>query len=133
MAAPAAAAAAADREIEITFYYQPDDTGRNTLNKSIEIDGDELTIEESRNDGANRYIERDATADEIALVETFVRQRIEAFEFKTTDRLDAPKVEIKFEFDGETRSIEVEEQYAAGEVPKTYIDLQKRFFEDLFR
>lgn len=125
-------ALAEDLEFEITFYFQPDDTGNNTLNKSIEIDGDELTIEESHNDRPNRYEEREATEDEIAYVRSLVEERITGFEFAEGEDVDAPKVEIEFEFESGNRSIEVEEVYAAGSVPDEYMALQKRFFEDQF-
>ena len=133
VAVSAAAAQASDYEIEVKFYLQPDDTGQNTLNKSVEIDGDELTIEESRAEGNNRYIERTATADEIKFLEAFVRERINKFELAPTERLDAPKVEVAVEFDGNTRVIEIEEEYAVGQVPKHYLLLQERFFNDTFK
>ena len=133
LAAVAAPASAQDREVEISFYFQPDSSGENTLNTSVEIDGDEITIEESRNDGANRYVERDATADEIALIEEFVRARIAAIDLTEAERPDQPRVEIQFEFDAGARTIEVEEIYPAGAVPEDYIALQERFFEGVFR
>ncbi len=125
-------AIAAEPEYEIAFYYQPDSTGKNTLNKSIQLEDGELQIEESRNDGNNRFVERDATAEEADRIKTFVMQRIRDFEFVATDDLDAPKVEIRIEVNGNTREIEVEEIYAAGSVPALYLDIQKEFFNSAF-
>ncbi|MEL6362948.1 MAG: hypothetical protein AAFR21_17900 [Pseudomonadota bacterium] len=125
-------ALADDLEFEITFYLQPDSTGQNTLNKSIQIEGDEVTIEESRNEGRNRYVERKATSAEIALVEKLVRARIAGFDVAGAERPDAPRVEVEFEVDGGATTLEIEEIYPAGSVPDAYVDLQKVFFEDVF-
>ncbi len=120
-----------DFEIEISFYLQPDRTGQNTENKSVALDGSELTIEES-GEPHNRYVERDATAEEAALLIELVRTRLAAVKFVGAERPEPPYVEVQFEFDGETRTAEVEEIYPLGAVPTAYVALQRRFFDAAF-
>ena len=121
-----------DAEISIELYLQPDDTGENTLNKSVELEIDELTIEESRPEGENRYVERAPTAEETRRLMQLVYERTRGFELTADEGVDAPKVEVQIEFDGGSRSFEVEEEYPVGEVPQIYLDLQAMFFEDSF-
>lgn len=124
-------AAAQDVELEISFYLQPDGSGQNTRNKSIELDDGEVTIEESGED-SNRYVERAATPEEIALITGLIKARFAAMDFTGAPRLDPPYIEVQFEFDGNIRKVEVEEVYPLGALPPAYLALQRRFFEDVF-
>jgi hypothetical protein len=126
-------ALAGGEEYKIEFYLQPDSGGRGTLNKTVELDDRELTIEESRHDGNNRYLERDATDAEVRMIRRLVRERITQFEMEAGEEVDKPRVRIKFEFEGEDRGIEVEEHYPAGKVPAAYVTLQEFFFDSAFR
>lgn len=129
----AGAGNAQNAEFEIRFYLQPDSTGDNTLNKSVEIDDDlELTIEESRNEGRNRYIERDATPDEISAIETLIRERLAAYSTQVQERPDYPRIEVGLEIDSGAVTLEIEEHYPLGALPAAYLALQDRFFEDRF-
>lgn len=120
-----------DYELEITFYLQPDATGQNTQNKSIQLEDGALTIEESGIE-RNRYIEREATEAEIALITDLIRDRFAAVEFRGAERVRPPYIEVQFEFDGNTLSVEVEEVYTTGNLPSAYLALQRIFFEEPF-
>ena len=124
---------AAEGEFELKLYLQPDDTGQNTLNKSVRLRDGKLKIEESRNDGPNRLVRREATDTEIKLLTSFISQRLKSFDLVATEDQDMPRVEIQFEFDGNSKTIELEEYYAIGGVPAAYVDFQKAFFEDAFK
>mgnify|MGYP001827089892 CR=1 FL=1 len=61
-----------------------------------------------------------------------MRERVSAFDFSVAERVNAPRVEIQFEFDGDHQSLEVEDFYPAGAVPEDLVNFQKMFFEDIF-
>ncbi len=126
-------ALAAESEFEMTLYLQPDDTGQNTQNKSVKLRGDQIRIEESQENVPNRVVKRTATAEEMELLRTLISERIKAIELTAAERLDMPRVEIQFEFDGNTRAIEIEEYYPIGGVPEVYIAVQELFFDDPFK
>ena len=123
---------AAEGEFELKLYLQPDNTGQNTLNKSVRLRDGKLKIEESRNDGPNRLVRREATEAEIKILTSFISERLKSFELTATDDQDMPRVEVQFEFDGNSKTIELEEYYAIGGVPAAYVDFQKIFFEEVF-
>ena len=132
---PALAPAAADDlhgvELNVTFYLQPDSTGNNTQNKSIEYRRGRIEIEESGED-RNRLEKFDADTDDVEALLGLIKGRIEGFEFAAAEDFDPPYVEVQFEFDGDARTIEMEEVYPAGKVPAELLDLQKKYFESVF-
>lgn len=124
-------AAAGDYEITLELRFQPDDTGARTENKEVQFDGDGITIEEN-GPGLRVYEERPATAEDGRLLEAFLRERFAAVEFAGGERVRRPSVEVKIEFDGETREVEITETYPAGDVPAAVVALQRRFFSAAF-
>ncbi len=121
------------QEYEVTLYLQPDRTGNNTLNKSVELDLEdgEITIEES-GETANRYEDRDVTEGEAAAVIAFVETGIAGLDLSLGEQPDYPRVEVQVEIDTGTTIIEIESHYPAGAVPGDVLDFQRAFFEDIF-
>ena len=118
-------------ELNVTFYLQPDSTGNNTQNKSIEYRRGRIEIEESGED-RNRLEKFDADEDDVAALLALIKGRIQGFEFSAAEDFDPPYVEVEFEFDGDARTIEMEQVYPTGKVPAELLDLQKKYFNSVF-
>ncbi|MEM1131044.1 MAG: hypothetical protein AAGH83_11060 [Pseudomonadota bacterium] len=119
-------------EYEIVFYFQPDRTGENTQNKSIELDADTLTIEES-GEAANLLIERAPTEAEAAQIESFVRKAFENLTLAPSAEIDDPYIEVQVEFKTGAMEAELARTYPAGALPEDVLSLQRLFFEDAFQ
>lgn len=128
----AGATSAQEYEIEFSFYMQPDSSGSNTENRSIKLEEGELELE-AHNAVEEVYIERDATAEEIDYLVALARTQFTEIEFVAGPRIDPPYVEVEVAFDGNNVSMELEYEFARGDVPDMFVDLQKRFFAGAFR
>lgn len=115
-------------EYEIALYLQPDRTGQNTQNKSIELDEDEVTIEES-GETQNRYVERDASAGEASAIGDFVATFFEGLELAPSEDVAYPHVEVQVEFQTGAMEAELTRVYPVGGVPPEVVALQRQFFE----
>ncbi len=128
----AATVAAADEvEYEIVLYLQPDRSGQNTQNKSIELDGDELTIEES-GEVSNRYEERAPTEIEVEAIIAFAENGFEGLDFAPTAEVNYPKVEVQIEIKTESLEAEVTRSYRSGALPEAVMGIQAMFFDTAF-
>ena len=124
-------AQADDIEYEITLYLQPDRSGANTQNKSIELEGDELTIEES-GEARNRYDEREATKREMRAIIAFVEGAVQNVDLTQAPKPDYPHIEVQVEVQTGATELEVTRIYPAGALPADVMDIQNRFFETVF-
>ncbi len=117
----------ADQEIEIEFRLQPDRTGNNTRNQGIKVDGDAVEV----------YLDGDewevngSTVDSDGLFKLVARE-IKAFEFVEGKKVRPPYVEVKMEFSGEDREIEISRSYPAGKVPKDFVQLQEKYLKEVW-
>ncbi len=105
--------------------------GKKTLNKSIELDEDELTIEEN-GETRNRYVERVATDAEADAIRAFVLSSFAGMELVASEDVDYPHVEVQVEFESGSAEAELTRIYPSGEVPPSVMDIQRLFFETQF-
>ena len=123
-----ASIAKADMEIEIEFRLQPDSTGGNTRNQGIKIEDDEAEI---YLDGRERDIDA-AKVDSKQLFE-LVETSVQNFKMEEGKRVRPPYVEVKMEFSGEDREIEVSYSYPSGEVPAELVKLQEKYLDEVWK
>lgn len=124
-------AVADEIEYEIVLYLQPDRTGQNTQNKSVELDGDEITIEES-GETQNRYEEREPKRREAKAVREFVEDAFKGLKIEGTEDIDYPYIEVQVEFQSGTTEAEITRIYPIGGLPKDVMKIQEMFFNDSF-
>lgn len=118
----------AEREIEIEFRFQPDRSGKETRNQGIKIEDDEAEI---YLDGKEWKVNA-SKVDSESLFEMVARE-VEEFEFIEGEKVRPPYIEVKMEFSGEDREIEVSKSYPAGKVPKSLIDIQKKYLKEVWK
>ena len=112
------------QDVEIEFRYQPDVVGQSPTRQVLAIDDDEAEVTEN---GETREIK--ITKGEIRDLTDLIKKRVASFKFEKGERVQRPRMEIIFEFEGREREIEVTEIYAIGKVPAEYVKIQERFFE----
>lgn len=56
-------------EMEVKFYYQPDNTGTKTENERLYLEDEKLRIQEADNTAVTNRVKRDATPEEIVRAE----------------------------------------------------------------
>ena len=121
-------ASAADYEIE--FRYQPDTTGQATTRQILGLDDDDAEVEITEN-GKEREVP--IPMSEVRKLIDLVKKRRDSFKFEKGERVSRPRVEIKFEFEGNDREIEVVETYPSGKVPAEYVKIQERYFKTPYK
>ncbi len=121
-------AAYAERELKVEFRLQPDGSGGKTRNQGIEIDGDEVVV---YLDGDEREIETSGVdADGLfQLIAAGVRE----FEMVEGARVRPPYIEVKMEFSGEDREIEVSRSYPLGGLPSELVKVQERYLDEVWQ
>jgi len=118
-------------EVEIEFRYHPDKSGQKTVNQSIEVEGQEATIEQG---DANRSAsKKELTEAEVEALIELVAERVNEFTYIEGRKIKGAYVEAKFEFSGEDREIEVTEKFPTGSLPTAYVDLQDKYFDQTFQ
>lgn len=120
--------ARADREIEVEFRLQPDGSGERTRNQGIKVEDDEVEV---YLDGDEREIDVDKFDTE-ALYK-LVTQTIQSFEMVEGEKVRAPYIEVKMEFSGEDREIEVSQRYPIGAMPEVLVTLQEKYLDEVWR
>lgn len=118
----------AEREVEIEFRFQPDSSGKETRNQGIKVEDDKAEI---YLDGEEWKIDR-SKVDSDALFKMVI-QEIMGFEFVEGKKVRPPYIEVKMEFSGEDREIEVSRSYPAGEVPQNFIQIQTRYLKEVWK
>ena len=117
----------ADVEVEIEFRLHPDTGGGKTRNQGIEVDGDEAEI---FLDGREEDIDR-SKVDVDSLVQ-IIAEEVERFELVEGVKVPPPYIEVKMEFSGEDREIEVSRRYPVGDLPSTLVLLQKHYLHEVW-
>ena len=117
-------------EVEIELRYHPDRTGERTTNRSITAEGTEAEISE---DGDSHDVE--ITEAEFERLREMVKARVAEFSWTAEDAEDveAPYVEMQFQYQARNREIEVELRVPAGSVPEELVALQETYFETAYR
>ncbi|ARU56418.1 hypothetical protein OLMES_2355 [Oleiphilus messinensis] len=118
----------ADREIEIEFRFQPDRSGKETRNQGIKVEDDDAEI---YLDGREQEINI-SDSDSKALFD-LVEKGVRDFQFVEGKKVRPPYIEVKMEFSGEDREIEISRSYPAGSVPQKFIDIQKKYLKEVWK
>ncbi|MCG8612871.1 MAG: hypothetical protein MI864_20360 [Pseudomonadales bacterium] len=118
----------ADREIEIEFRFQPDRSGKETRNQGIKVEDDDAEI---YLDGTEQEINM-SDSDSEALFD-LVEKEVRDFQFVEGKKVRPPYIEVKMEFSGEDREIEISRSYPAGSVPQKFIDIQEKYLKEVWR
>ncbi len=118
----------ADREIEIEFRFQPDGSGMKTRNQGIKVEDNEVEI---YLDGDEK--ELDASQVDIEGLYQLVKQCIQNFEMLEGDKVRTPYIEVKMEFSGEDREIEVSNRYPTGRMPAELVKLQQNYLDEVWK
>ena len=121
---------AADIELSVEFRNHPDRSGSKTTNQSISMEDGEVEIDFG---GPEGEMEREVSDEEFAAVLALVQKAVNRFECVEGEEMEGAYVEVKLEFEGEDREIEVTEIFKAGSVPEQYVTLQEKYFETIYR
>ncbi len=125
-------ASAQEFEVELSFFLQPDGSGSKTENRFITLEDGELELE-AHNSVEDFRTERDATAEEIEYLVGLVKTTFSGLALEPGPSPDYPYIEVQVEFDGDSVEAEVEYDFAPGQVPVEFIEVQKRFFAGAFQ
>lgn len=118
----------AEREIEIEFRLQPDSSGMKTRNQGIKVEDDEIEIWA---DGDEREI--DSSKVDVEALYQMVTQSIQSFKMIEGERVRAPYTEVKMEFSGEDREIEISLRYPKGQMPTELVKLQENYLDEVWK
>ena len=118
----------ADREIEIEFRLQPDGSGMKSRNQGIKVEEDEVEI---WLDGDEREI--DSSKVDIEALYQMVTQSIQSFKMVEGEKVRTPYTEVKMEFSGEDREIEISLRYPVGKMPPELIKLQESYLDEVWK
>ena len=86
------------QDVEIEFRYQPDVVGQSPTRQVLAIDDDEAEVTEN---GETREIK--ITKGEIRDLTDLIKKRVASFKFEKGERVQRPRMEIIFEFEGRNR------------------------------